>query len=803
MPQKRFKYFIQKGEETPIELAIDPKGWDGHEVGFDRTDDFGLNVQNVVPLSFSGVGRTELKGVYEANGIFGKTRTIIKKRMNDWTYAPFYIYKHDYSTYKDNLHYVEMSGLEDGLAKKFDTYKDTEYEIDLPTTGKTFIDYTGASYVDRNQIQCLAGRIKEKTGIGNTKFVLGGNRAVRAYSDSLAFTDSDGLPYQSMTVRALKTITFDLNVNMKCTISAHASFLSPTPASGQIRFIKHNASFSGATELASTAITASSSYTYSNNRVDTFDTVKTIGVTLNVGELLSVFYDADNNSDYNGDVFVDDGGNCYVEVSAVTQSAYQNAKLECFTYEWLIGKLLEKIDTTATFESLVTYPNVKELLTCTPCIRNMGSTNGTGKIKATLKDVLESFHKLKCIGIDIEGQKMTIKHLADFYPSESYGEPIKANNIVVEHDPKHQFNKIKVGADTEDREDDDPLIYPFICEKEFSVADTIADNELDLMNNFMLDPYAIDKYIRETLSEADNKDECEFAVMACKELYVDRSSINGKIETFALVNETEYPTTDNFSVELIIPSSEIIGQGTLYFNLFSSVVGVEYSYYVYFDNVLIDEYTLVGQPDGSELYVQSEDAMPFEEIKIVYVQNVEIPPYSSFNAIFSIENAYVRYNNTSQFGGYILYRDHIKPIVNFTGISETIYNIPLTPMRILERWKEYLAISLVGSTDKRLKFGTTTILNSGIISRCDYETADVVENADLILTGVTPTFLPTTISADTQENPTISDFLTKKYKYIKLIDEKTGNEYQGWTNSLTFAVIKNKSRQIMLQAKQI
>ena len=56
MPQKRFRYFIET-ETEDIELQTDPKGWDGHEVGFQRSDDFGLNVENVVPLSFSGISR--------------------------------------------------------------------------------------------------------------------------------------------------------------------------------------------------------------------------------------------------------------------------------------------------------------------------------------------------------------------------------------------------------------------------------------------------------------------------------------------------------------------------------------------------------------------------------------------------------------------------------------------------------------------------------------------------------------------------------------------------------------------------
>jgi len=163
-------------------------------------------------------------------------------------------------------------------------------------------------------------------------------------------------------------------------------------------------------------------------------------------------------------------------------------------------------------------------------------------------------------------------------------------------------------------------------------------------------------------------------------------------------------------------------------------------------------------------------------------------------------------NITIDYNNYLgIYKNHDKPITGFSGDSETIYNIPLTPKRILNNWINYLAISVVGKTTKELKYGTSTILNSAITSKCDYEAASVVENADLNLTGITPLFLPTTISADTDEQ--ILDISTfeddDKYKYFEFIHQKSGKEYQGWINSATFAISKNKSKQIMFQAKKI
>lgn len=830
---KPFRYTIDNdGVET--ELTTDPKGWDGHEVGFERSEDFGLSIQNVVPLSFSGAGRTILKGVYESKGIFGRTRTLIEKRQNDWSYAPFYTYKHDYSTYKDNLRYVEIAGIEDGLAKKFDTYKDTEYEIDLPTSGKVFIDYSGAKYTTTNQIQAGAGSIQgfQKPDIvaGNDAYALRGTRAVRAYNNKVAFTDSKGLPYETMTFRALKSETISLTIFRNITIEADAVILQSTPASGTLRLIESTTAFAG--PVSKKTYAATSSTTPANNRIDVFSGSETFNLAMTEGKLYTFFYIADEKS-YD-DIIVTEGSGCYIDISNIVDSAYQNAKLEAFTYEWLIEQLLLKIDSTATLVSTVAYPNVKELLSCTPCIINLGKTNGTGKIKTALKDVLESFNKLKCIAIDITGSVMTISNRlkvgsveSKVYPTDSSYGLITVNNIVVEHSTEHQYNKIMVGADTEDRQDDDPLIYPFICEKEFSVEETIAENTLDLVNNFMLDPYDIDRYIMKTLGETDVKDECKFVVFACSGAAGIYSTLQNGESIDAVGYNYEFPENINIvtlGTESRLNRIPVFSNTSLIINrssskLFSFVCSEPGTYqmliqmristqhgldditFMYADidqhgfSVIEASATSLGGSISSFYIIVSGHLSVGE----TYSPEIVIRVLQDFQGLDILEtDIFIESKNS-------IYRGHDKPITGFRGDSDTIYNIPLTPKRILNNWINYLAISVVGKTTKELKYGTATILNSAITSKCDYEAASVVENADLSLTDVTPLFLPATISADTSEQ--ILDINTfeddDKYKYFSLKDEKTNKTYQGWINSVTFALAKNKSKQIMLQAKSI
>lgn len=147
---------------------------------------------------------------------------------------------------------------------------------------------------------------------------------------------------------------------------------------------------------------------------------------------------------------------------------------------------------------------------------------------------------------------------------------------------------------------------------------------------------------------------------------------------------------------------------------------------------------------------------------------------------------------------YNIYRSHT--ISNFKGISETVFNVPISPKRILNKHLPYVSISANGSTDD-IEF-VSTELDSAITSQCDFELAEVVENDDVA--PLTPLFLPSILSFETQENlESLSTVQSNKYKYIEVEHEKTGKIYSGWINNITFAVGKNKSQQWELQSRNI
>lgn len=836
----KLRYSIVIGTTTTI-LTSTPLGWSEESVARTRTEDNGVNSEITVPLSFVNDGYDLLQPIYAVKGQFALVYLQIDKLDNNWDYQLFYKYRLDFSKCTDKLYEFEVPGIEEGLAVKFEKYKDTEYEVDLPSSNKIFIDYSGASYTDKNTIQCGYGKLGEKGA--EDFYVLKGSRSVRSYTDKIAFTDANGLPYETMTFRALKTTTIPIDIFLKLSIEADAYFLESTPKNGNIVIRKHNADFSSPVTITPTSLPVgvaypfvpTSSSTPANNRIDNFDRTINAQISIVSGEIYSFFYDADVK-DYQS-VTITEGSNCRIEFNVLTTSAYQNSKLEAFTYEWLIAELLKKIEPTLVglpvtdyFESRITYPNVKELLSATPCIKNIGKTNETGKLKTTLKDVLESYHKLKCTAIDITGNKMTIMPLEDAYMKADIGDIVANNgelvaaNITVMHDTKHQYNKVKVGADTDDREDDDPLIYPFVCEKEFSVEDSLADAELDLVNNFMLDPYQIDKYVRDTNGDSDNKDECKFMVFACSGAACIYSTLQNGESADAVGYNYEFP--ENINIVTIGTESKlnripVFSSTSLIINkssskLFSFICSESGTYQI---SIKMRISTQHGRDDITFMYadinqhgfsvIEASTTSLVGSISIFYIivsghlsvgetysPKIMIRVLQDFQGLDILEtDIFIESKNS-------IYKKHDKPITGFSGDGDTIYNIPLTPKRILQRWQNYLAISLVGKDTKALKFGTTTILNSAITSKCDYEAAEVVENSDLSLTGIAPTFLPALINFDTY-NDYDRILADNPYGYYSLVDKKTGRTFKGYVNKTSYSVGANQTQQWELQAKEL
>lgn len=807
MPEKEIKYTIVHQDDETV-LVDDPRSWDEHQIGFQRSDDFGINIQNIASLSFIGVGRALLRDLYMSTGIFTVGKLKLEKRQNDWTYAPYYIYRLDFSSYKDDLSTIEMSGVEDGLAHKVELAKDTEFDIPLPEKeiDKVYMEYTGVSVVKSNQLQCLFGMMQPKTGFytGTTwAYLMKASRAVRTYSDKLLFVDTQNEPFETMTFRCIADVTVSIKLSFKVTIKASTNFY--TPPVGKIRIVKHDSNFENPVNV----ITPSDTYPFKpvtsvssdRSRSEVFDTETEISVELLNGQYVSVFYETLTQTAAE----VTDGSKCYIAISDLVNSSHQQAALEVFTYEYLLRRILEDIDPDSTLLYEVSQGFFLDYITSNTCVVKLNTQGNYGTVKTKLSDVLESLNKLKCIGIDITGNTMTVKNRADMYPTGSLNSrgQISSNNIKIEHSVKDMFNKISVGASTDSRQQGDDMIYPFICEKSYKVKDSLAANELNLVNPFMLDPYQIDKFINDTINKEAINDSTEnkFAVFACK----SGTSSNIGREYYWIVSDT-----GDLSTETV--KSTAFSQEFGFIRLTS--IKFKYKTVSTYGAMLDKTLTEARIEDDNGVIVWSEVKQGSFESDGVQVMlpagTYVIKIICTTTGVFTEPATCV---NTSYLEGFVdpdviqwinapsLYRDHT--ISNFGGDADTVYNIPYTPKRILRTHSRYLALSVHGKTDKTISFESSTI-NNPVISQCAFEGSEVVEDSDLVLTSVEPMFLPATIAFDTSDNAIdVEAFSAVKYKFVACKDEKTGKIYEGWINSATFAVAQNKSKSILLQAKTL
>ena len=115
-----------------------------------------------------------------------------------------------------------------------------------------------------------------------------------------------------------------------------------------------------------------------------------------------------------------------------------------------------------------------------------------------------------------------------------------------------------------------------------------------------------------------------------------------------------------------------------------------------------------------------------------------------------------------------------------------------------------MKISVFGNPTGKYKFLTSKYKNTALITKCDFESANVVEEADFTPISTTPIFQPkicTFTAAKKYEGDTV--FIPKKYERYRVVDSKRGLTYTGWIKDFTFGLNKAKEQDYVLQIQSI
>lgn len=179
-----FRFYIQKDASTFYGLdasgnvveqgfpfAIDtPKGWMETVITWKRNPNYlGIGRQMTTPYEFVRSGAKILRHIYYTQGIEGVARIIVQKRENIdmatlWTYKAFFDGDIDFSTIKDEEHYVTVTIAESGINSALEANLNTPFEIPVLDTDWKTVRLDGIDVL--SQYRWVTGNIDTPVIIG-------------------------------------------------------------------------------------------------------------------------------------------------------------------------------------------------------------------------------------------------------------------------------------------------------------------------------------------------------------------------------------------------------------------------------------------------------------------------------------------------------------------------------------------------------------------------------------------------------------------------------------------------------------
>ena len=844
---KRYKYSIIHNGNSQ-ELVADPKGWEQQAIGFERDDNFGINSQFTVPLEFAKDGYDKHISIFDATGFSSDANLNILKRLNDWTYEQFYLCTFDYTTAKYDRDIFTVEAHENGIYKKLEARKSQEYEIDLPTSHKTIVDFTGVSTLRNNILQAFISnpysgedKLRAKNA-SETVYAIYGNRTVREYTDNLLFTNPENSPFPYFVLKAAKSVELSLLLTLNLTVSTAGTL----PNQGEVwlaRFTstgESGAYWNNTTPIKKYYPTRIKNAVFGNVEFYEYQT-ETISTSLSKDEYLGLIYF--NNTNDDGSIFtnlnnvtISNASDTKMAITDLSNSSFSHLELEGVTHEWLIDKLCEKILDGHTYNLSFDYTdlNYVPILVPNSSIRQLDDK----KIICKLDDVLKSLYILANIGVKIWGENILICDQDDCYPTDRTPTELtvfKGTEISV--DTKHLYNSVEVGWNPESNDKENGL-FEVLAKNNFQIINNnVDDKKLSLVHPYIGSPYSIENYIRETRNSdsVDNKSDNRITIFACKEIS-SGSDASFNVLTQPLLEDVDignrascrlyFPFSDNSLIREETGSQNISvldGLVSSYFTLVyakkTCLITLTGTITVTVDWTLDDMNTdyitgrLFGDGNFNKEFnasvsgkratltcVLDESFYLDENRGFGIYQTINVPPSNDTFTITEQVNTLTigATENILQNATYELYRE--QTIINGQFDWATMYNLPMSPKRILNKHLPYISVSTWRNIND-IEF-TSAERDANVTTKMDYEETAITEDDDVIPT--TPVFLPVTIDVKTAISfDSLMDIVGENsYTPFKIVDRDLGT-IQGWTNKIAFKVGKEEEQQFELQAKTI
>jgi len=135
MVDLRFDFYDPDTSVT-TPLVFDPIGWNENLAKFERSSKYwSVFLSVTLPLKFVDEDAELIRGYYYTKGIGSKLQLKIYER-NIFTnlFELAYLGRFDFSTMNDQIDFIEVALVDDGLIKTFQLNENTKYDVEIPTT---------------------------------------------------------------------------------------------------------------------------------------------------------------------------------------------------------------------------------------------------------------------------------------------------------------------------------------------------------------------------------------------------------------------------------------------------------------------------------------------------------------------------------------------------------------------------------------------------------------------------------------------------------------------------------------------